>query len=58
MCACGHKRDMQHAINCKKGGFITIRHNDAQNLTCNLLTIICIDVGIEPKGEGMRGLRL
>ena len=28
MCAYGHKMDMQHAMTCKKGGFITIRHND------------------------------
>ena len=58
ICACGHKMDMQRAISCKKGGFNTIRHNNAQDLTCNLLTIICIDVGIEPKGEEMGGFRL
>ena len=49
ICACGHKMDMQHAISCKKGGFIRIMHKDAQDLTCNLLTIICKGVEIEPK---------
>ena len=38
MCAYGHKMDMQHAMTCKKGGFITIRHNDVWDLASNLLT--------------------
>ena len=46
MCACGHKMDMPHAV---KGGFITIGDNDAQDLTCNLLTMKCKDVEIESK---------
>ena len=34
--------DIQHAMSCKKGRFITIRHND-------LLTEVCKDVDIEPQ---------
>ena len=40
---------MQYAINCKKGGFITIRHNDLRDLTVNSLTEVCKDVNIEPE---------
>ena len=36
-------------MNCKKGGFITIRHNDLRDLTANLLTEVCKDVDIEPQ---------
>ena len=36
-------------MNCKKGGFITIRHNDLHDLTANLLTDIWRDVDIEPQ---------
>ena len=41
--------DIQHAMSCKKGGFITIRHNDLRDLTANLLTEVCKDVDIEPQ---------
>ena len=41
--------DIQHAMSCKKGGFITIRHNDLRDLTANLLTDIWRDVDIEPQ---------
>ena len=36
-------------MSCKKGGFITIRHNDLRDLTANLLTEVCKDVDIEPQ---------
>ena len=45
-CSCGSKMDIQHAMSCKKGGFITIRHNDLRDLTANLLTELCKDVDI------------
>ena len=38
ICSCGSNVDIQHAMSCKKGGFITIRHNDLCDLTANLLT--------------------
>ena len=27
-CPCGNKFDIQHSMSCKKGGFVTIRHNE------------------------------
>ena len=47
-CSCGSKMDIQHAMSCKKGGFITIRHNDLRDLTANLLTEVCKGVNTEP----------
>ena len=49
-CSCRSKMDIQHSImGCKKGGFITIRHNDLGDLTANLLTEVCKDADIEPQ---------
>ena len=47
--SCGSKMDIQHAMRFKKGGLITIRHNDLRNLTAYRLTESCKDVDIEPK---------
>ena len=35
-------------MSCKKGGFITLRHNNVRNLTANMLKEVCSDVAIEP----------
>ena len=47
-CPCGLKFDLTHALNCKKGGFITIRHNDIRDFEANLLGQVCNDVEVEP----------
>ena len=48
-CGCGSKIDIQHAMSCKKGVLITIRHNYLCNLTPYQLTEVCKDVNIEPQ---------
>ena len=48
-CCCNAKMDVQHAMSCKRGGFVTIRHNDLRKITTNLLSNVCNDVKIEPK---------
>ena len=47
-CACGAHYDISHAFSCKKGGFVTQRHNELRDLTGNLLAEVCRDVCIEP----------
>ena len=47
-CECGTRFTMDRALSCKKGGFISLRHNQIRNFTANLLKIICHDVLIEP----------
>ena len=49
MCCCSSRMDVQHAMSCKGGGFVTIRHNDLQDLTAYLLRNMCSDLEIEPK---------
>ena len=48
-CTCGKEFDANHAMTCKKGGFITIRHNNIRNFEANLLKKVCNDVEIEPR---------
>ena len=47
-CACGQKFDVNHALTCKKGGFITERHDNIKNLFTGLLSRVCKDVESEP----------
>jgi len=47
-CVCSEKFDVQHALYCKKGGFITLRHNEIRDITSDLLNVVCKDVESEP----------
>ena len=46
VCVWGQKFNV-HTLSCKKGGFITIWHNQVTGTTTNLLKIICTDVKTE-----------
>ena len=56
-CVCGSKFDIQHALTCKGGGFIEIRHNDVRDFTAEVLNEICQDVAIEPLLTPLTGER-
>ena len=45
---CAQTLNVEHTLSCKKGGFISIRHNQVRDTTKNLLKMICNDVKIEP----------
>ena len=47
-CVCGKQFDPVHAMNCKKGGFVSIRHNNVRDFEASLLEKVCADVQIEP----------
>ena len=47
-CACGEKFDVTHALSCKLGGFVTLRHNEIRDITAELLKEVCNDVRKEP----------
>ena len=47
-CPCGQKFDMNHAMNCQRGGFVIMRHNNLRDFEANLLKSMHNDVEIEP----------
>ena len=49
MCPCRRKFDLQHSMSCKKGGFVTTRHNNLRDLTAKILSEVCNGTEIEPK---------
>ena len=51
----GAQNDVQHALSCKKGGFITPRHNNIRNVTIELLCQATKDVKIEPVLQSLTG---
>ena len=60
-CPCGQKFDVNHPLNCKKGGFVIIRHNNIRDFEADLLAEVHRDVEIEPtlqpvEGEQIDGL--
>ena len=54
-CECGTNFTTDHALSCKKGGFITLRHNIIRNITATLLREVCHDVRIEPQLQPLSG---
>ena len=42
-CPCGSKFDIQHSINCKKGGFVRIRQNHLRDLFAIIVSEVCKD---------------
>ena len=59
-CICGTNFSVDHALSCTKGGFPSLRHNEIQDFTAQVLTEVCNDVLIEPQlqrlsGESLQG---
>ena len=48
-CGCGEKNNLDHTLNCKLGGYVTMRHNNIRDLEASLLKEVCKDVRIEPE---------
>ena len=47
-CPCGERFSVAHALSCKKGGFISQRHDHTRDLLTTLLDKVCVDVESEP----------
>ena len=54
-CVCGSPFSVDHAMNCKRGGFPFIRHNELRDITAELHTEVCPDVMIEPSLQPLSG---
>ena len=48
-CLCGVNNDINHALSCKKGGYVMMRHNCIRNLEAEIMQEVCSDVRIEPE---------
>ena len=49
-CSCSHPFSVEHALNCKTGGFPGVRHNEVRDkhITVSLLSEVCHGVTTEP----------
>ena len=47
-CACGTRNSIDHVLTCKKGGYVSMRHNALRNTEGKLMEEVCKDVSIEP----------
>ena len=47
-CVCGEAFSVEHAMVCRRGGFIIQRHDELRNLEADLLSSVCSDVEVEP----------
>ena len=54
-CPCGQPYNVNHALNCKKGGFVTIRHNNIRDFEASLMKKVHSDVEIEPPLQVLTG---
>ena len=48
VCVCGQTFNVTHAMNCKRGGFISARHDNIRDFEAKLLSQVCKDVETEP----------
>ena len=58
VCVCGDTFNVDHAMICKRGGFIIQRHNELRDLEAELLRIVCNGVEIEPVLQDITGEEL
>ena len=47
-CACGAVNDIDHALTCKKGSYVSLRHNNLRDTEANLMREVAKDIVIEP----------
>ena len=55
LCVCGASFSIDHAMVCKRGGFVIQRHNELRDLEGELLDMVCSDVEVEPGLQPVTG---
>ena len=54
-CECGKMFDTVHAMDCKKGGFVSKRHDKVRNTLAKMMDTVAYDVRIEPQLQPLSG---
>jgi hypothetical protein len=57
-CVCGETFTIDHAMICRRGGFVIQRHNELRDLQADLLGVVCNDVEVEPVLQDISGEQL
>ena len=55
ICVCGDVLNVDHAMVCRRGGFIIQRHNELRDLKADMLSMVSNDVEIEPVLQELTG---
>ena len=57
-CVCGEAFSVDHAMICKRGGFVIQLHNGLHDIEAELLSLVCNDVQTEPILQDITGEQL
>ena len=55
VCDCGEAFSVDHAMICRRGGFVIQRHNELRDLEAVMLDMVCYDVEVEPVLQVLTG---
>lgn len=58
MCNCGSPFNQNHAMTCKRGGFVCMRHDEVRDVTAQMLKEVCHDGTVEPMLLPLQGEHL
>ena len=58
VCVCGDHFNVDHAMICKRGGFVIQRHNELRDLEAEMLRMVCNGVETEPILQDITGEEL
>ena len=58
VCVCGDHFNVDHAMICKRGGFVIQRHNELRYLQVEMLRMVCNGVETEPVLQDITGEEL
>ena len=58
VCVCGYHFNVDHAMICKRGGFVIQRHNKLRDLEAEMLRMVCNGVEIGPVLQDITGEEL